>query len=117
MKATSALFMMTVCMAALPVPHECIAAAQSDAGSAPAAHQKSGKSGGAARTESSGISSAGKPNQRPAPRDPGRAVDERLQSGQMDKPIAQGEVSDRLNQLYSESNHVAGDTAAEHLTR
>jgi len=53
----------------------------------------------------------------PAPRDPSQAVEERLRSGQMDKPIAQGEISDRLNQLYSGSNHLAGDAAVEHPTR
>jgi hypothetical protein len=61
--------------------------------------------------------SAGKPKQMPLPRDPSQVVEERLRSGQMDKPIAQGEISDRLNRLYSGSNHLAGDTAAEHPTR
>ena len=51
-----------------------------------------------------GMSSAGKPKQIPAPLDRSQVVEERLRSGQMEKPIAQGEVSDRLNQLYSGSN-------------
>ncbi|HEY7531393.1 MAG TPA: hypothetical protein VH681_01270 [Nitrospiraceae bacterium] len=64
-----------------------------------------------------GTPSAGKPNQTPAPFDRSQAVEERLRSGQMDKPIAQGEISDRLNGLYSGSNSVTRDTAAEHSSR
>jgi hypothetical protein len=64
-----------------------------------------------------GTPSAGKPKQTPVPFDRSRAVEERLRSGQMDKPIAQGEISDRLNQLYSGSNSNTGDTAAEHSSR
>jgi len=45
------------------------------------------------------------------------ALEERLRSGQMEKAIAQGEVSDRLNQLYSGSSSVTGETAVEHSSR
>lgn len=38
------------------------------------------------------------PNQTQAER--AKALEERLQSGQMDKPIAQGQISDRLEQFY-----------------
>ena len=38
------------------------------------------------------------PNQTQAER--AKALEERLQSGQMDKPIAQGQISDRLDQFY-----------------
>ena len=38
------------------------------------------------------------PNQTQADR--AKALEERLQSGQMDKPIAQGQISDRLEQFY-----------------
>ena len=48
--------------------------------------------------------SPARPKQLPAPPDRNQVVEERLRSGQMEKPIAQGEVSDRLNQLYSGSN-------------
>jgi hypothetical protein len=51
-----------------------------------------------------GGSPAGKPKQIPAPPDRSQVVEERLRSGQMEKPIAQGEVSDRLNQMYSGSS-------------
>lgn len=61
--------------------------------------------------------SAGKPKQIPVAPDRTQTVEERLRSGQMEKAIAQGEISDRLNQLYSGSNSVAGETAAEHSTR
>jgi len=61
--------------------------------------------------------SAGKPKQIPVAPNRTQTVEERLRSGQMEKPIAQGEISDRLNQLYSGSNSVAGETAAEHSTR
>ena len=64
-----------------------------------------------------GTPSAGKPNQTPAPFDRRQAVEERLRSGQMDKPIAQGEISDRLNGLYSGSKSNTRDTAAEHSSR
>ena len=64
-----------------------------------------------------GTPSAGKPNQTPAPFDRRQAVEERLRSGQMDKPIAQSEISDRLNGLYSGSNSMTRDTAAEHSSR
>jgi hypothetical protein len=61
--------------------------------------------------------SAGKPKQIPAAPDRTQTVEERLRSGQMEKAIAQGEISDRLNQLYSGSNSVTGETAAEHSNR
>lgn len=64
-----------------------------------------------------GTPSAGKPNQTPAPFDRRQAVEERLRSGQMEKPIAQGEISDRLNGLYSGSKSHTRDTAAEHSSR
>ena len=42
-------------------------------------------------------------DQTPAPNVRARALEERLRSGQMERPIAQGEVSDRLEQLHSGS--------------
>ena len=41
------------------------------------------------------------PDQTPVPSVRARALEERLRRGQMDRPIAQGEVSDRLEQLHS----------------
>jgi hypothetical protein len=40
-----------------------------------------------------------------------RALEERLRRGQMERPIAQGEISDRLEQLHSGSaEHSTGET-------
>ena len=64
-----------------------------------------------------GMPPAGKPRQVPVPPDRTQAVEERLRSGQMEKPIAQGEISDRLNQLHSGSNSLTGETAAEHSSQ
>jgi hypothetical protein len=61
--------------------------------------------------------SPGKPKQIPVAPDRTQAVEERLRSGQMEKAIAQGEISDRLDQLYGGSNSVTGETAAEHSSR
>ena len=41
------------------------------------------------------------PDQTPTPNVRARALEERLRRGQMERPIAQGEVSDRLEQLHS----------------
>ena len=49
----------------------------------------------------------------PTPPDRSQAVEERLRSGQMEKPIAQGEISERLNQLYSGSKSFTDDTPVE----
>jgi len=38
-----------------------------------------------------------------SPRDPSQAVEERLRRGQADQPIAQGEISERLEQFYRDS--------------
>lgn len=43
------------------------------------------------------------PGQTPVPREQTRALEERLRSGQMERPIAQGQISDRLEQLHSGS--------------
>jgi hypothetical protein len=49
----------------------------------------------------------------PTPPDRSQAVEERLRSGQMDKPVAQGEISERLNQLYSGSKSLTNETPVE----
>ena len=52
------------------------------------------------------------PDQTPAPSVRARALEERLRRGQMERPIAQGEISDRLEQLHSGSaGHSTGETA------
>ena len=50
------------------------------------------------------------PDQTPAPNVRARALEERLRRGQMERPIAQGKVSDRLEQLHSGS---AGQSTGE----
>jgi hypothetical protein len=50
------------------------------------------------------------PDQTAEPSVRARALEERLRRGQMERPIAQGEMSDRLEQLYSGS---AGRSAGE----
>jgi hypothetical protein len=40
------------------------------------------------------------PNQTTVPGERTRALEERLRRGQMDRPVAQGQVSDRLEQLH-----------------
>ena len=49
----------------------------------------------------------------PAPMPPNRAqeVEERVRSGQMERPIAQGDISERLNQLESGSSSESGETS------
>jgi hypothetical protein len=87
--------------------------AQSETNAASASEESSPLSGGrekpALRKGDSevmpgGTPSAGKSKQIPALPDRTQVLEERLRSGLMEKPIAQGEVSDRLNQLYSGSS-------------
>jgi hypothetical protein len=52
------------------------------------------------------------PGQTLVPRDRTEALEERLRNGQMDQPIAQGEISDRLEQLHRGAGESStGDTA------
>jgi hypothetical protein len=50
-----------------------------------------------------GTTPAGKTREAPMPPNRVQEVEERVRSGQMDQPIAQGEISERLNQLGSGS--------------
>ena len=95
-------------------------ASGSDGVSAPSGSQEPGKSAMPRKADPNAMirtPSAGKPKQIPVPPDRTQTVEERLRSGQLEKPIAQGEVSERLNQLYSGSNRVPGETAAEPSSR
>jgi hypothetical protein len=98
-----------------------IRASGSDGISAPSGSQEPGKLAMPRKADPNATvstpPSAGKPKQIPVAPDRTQTVEERLRSGQMEKAIAQGEISDRLNQLYSGSNRVTGETAAEHSTR
>lgn len=95
-------------------------ASGSDGVSAPSGSQEPGKSAMPRKADPNAtvrMPSAGKPKQIPMTPDRTQAVEERLRSGQMEKAIAQGEISDRLNQLYSGSSSVTGETAVEHSSR
>jgi hypothetical protein len=94
-------------------------ASGSDEVSAPSGNQEPGTLAMPRKTDPNATGRrplAGKPKQIPVAPDRTQTVEERLRSGQMEKAIAQGEISDRLNQLYSGSNRVTGETAAEHST-
>ena len=60
---------------------------------------------------------AGKPQEAPTPPNPAQQVEERVRSGQMDQPIAQGAISERLNQLERGSHGASEQTAAGHSTQ
>jgi len=61
-----------------------------------------------------GMTPAGKIKEAPVPTDRAREVEERVRSGQMEQPIAQGEISERLNQLESGSNSVSDQASTGH---
>ena len=108
MNATTAfLCMVTLSLVSITSP------AQSESNAASASEESSPLSGGRekpapgkADSEATpgGTPLAGKSKQISALPDRSQVLEERLRSGLMEKPIAQGEVSDRLNQLYSGSN-------------
>jgi hypothetical protein len=53
------------------------------------------------------------PGRTPVPRQRRQALEERLRRGEMEKPIPQGEMSDRLDQLYKGSaKNSSGETGA-----
>jgi hypothetical protein len=53
------------------------------------------------------------PDQTPPPHVQARALEERLRRGQMDRPIAQGQISDWLEQLHSGSaESTTGETVS-----
>jgi hypothetical protein len=64
-----------------------------------------------------GTAPAGKMKQAPMPRDRAREVEERVRSGQMEQPIAQGEISERLNQLESGSKGLSDEATTSHPYR
>jgi hypothetical protein len=120
---TTFLCLMTLSLASLATSTQLQigTASAADDGSAGSGSQEKGKPAMPRKADpdmtTRGTPSAGKPNQTPAPFDRRQAVEERLRSGQMEKPIAQGEISDRLNGLYSGSKSNTRDTAAEHSSR
>jgi hypothetical protein len=87
--------------------------------SAPRGHEKDATPGGTKPSgKTRGMPPAGKSRQVPAaPPDRIQAVEERLRSGQMEKPVAQGEISERLNQLHSKSDSLSGETDVDQSSR
>lgn len=65
----------------------------------------------------SGTPRAGKPKEAPTPPNPAQQIEERVRSGQMEQPIAQGAISERLNQLESGSNSLPDQTATTQSRR
>lgn len=54
-----------------------------------------------------------RPGQASVSRERVQALEERLRSGQMERPIAQGQISDRLEQLHrGPVEHSTGDTTS-----
>lgn len=47
----------------------------------------------------------------PAPPDPTRTIEERLRRGQMEKPVVQGQISERLEQFYKGPENGTGNPA------
>ena len=64
-----------------------------------------------------GTAPAVKPKPSMVPSNPAQQVEERVRSGQMDQPVAQGEISERLNQLGSGSKSLFDNTASTHSGR
>jgi hypothetical protein len=64
-----------------------------------------------------GITPTGKIREAPVPPDRAQEVEERVRSGRMEQPVAQGEISERLNRLESGSNSVPDLTAIPHSGR
>jgi hypothetical protein len=64
-----------------------------------------------------GTAPAGMTKQAPMPSNRAQEVEERVRSGQMEQPIAQGEISERLNQLESGASTLSDETASKHSNR
>ena len=119
---TAFLCMMTLSLVSITILTEfqSIAASGQDGGVAFSGSQETGKPETPRKADPNATvltPSAGKAKQIPMPPDRAQAVEERLRSGQMEKPIAQGEISERLNRLYSGSNRVTGEPPAERSSR
>lgn len=65
-----------------------------------------------AATRSMGPSGRSSQMQNQTPPERMQALENRLREGHLDQPIAQGQISDRLDQFYRGSENVSGDTTA-----
>ena len=115
-KTTACLCIITLILVGIPVPASSPESATLESGSTPSASREAKETTPAnakSRRKTEAMPPAGKPRPMPTPPDRSQAVEERLRSGQMEKPIAQGEISERLNQLYSGSKSFTDDTPVE----
>jgi len=113
---TACLCIITWILVDVPVPASSQESATLESGSATGASREAKETTPAnakPRRKTETMPPAGKPRPMPTPPDRSQAVEERLRSGQMEKPIAQGEISERLNQLYSGSKSVTDETPVE----
>jgi hypothetical protein len=112
---TACLCIITWILVSVPVPASSQESATLESGSASASREakETTPANAKSRRKTGAFPPAGKPRPMPTPPDRSQAVEERLRSGQMDKPIAQGEISDRLNQLYSGSKSFTDETPVE----
>ena len=91
---------------------------QASASSGTPETRKPGSPGTAApKGTTRGMTSTGKIREALVPSDRAQEVEERVRSGQMEQPIAQGEISERLNQLERGSNSVSDQTSTRHSGR
>ena len=111
---TPCLCIITWILTSVPVPASSQESATLESGSATGREAKETTPANAKpRRKTEAMPPAGKPRPMPTPPDRSQAVEERLRSGQMEKPIAQGEISERLNQLYSGSKSFTDETPVE----
>ncbi|HKY72325.1 MAG TPA: hypothetical protein VJL88_10445 [Nitrospira sp.] len=120
---TACLCIITLILVSIPVPassQESATLESGAAGSAPGASHEAKETTPAnakSRRKTEPMPPTAKRRQLPTPPDRTQAVEERLRSGQMEKPIAQGEISERLNQLYSGSKTSTDEPPVEHSSR
>lgn len=110
---TACLCIITWILVSAPAPASSQEGTTLESGSAPRASRDASETTPAnakPRRKTEAMPPAGKPRPMPTPPDRSQAVEERLRSGQMEKPVAQGEISERLNQLYSGSKSFTDET-------
>lgn len=124
MNATTACrYIITLSFVSIGVPTQTPATAASGSGAQASAptetHEASKPTPGTANRDGTmrGTAPAGKTKQAPMPPNRAQEVEERVRSGQMEQPIAQGEISKRLNQLESGASSLSDETATKHSNR
>ena len=121
MKVTTACqCIITFSLVGIPIAVQGPAAAASGSGtqaSAPEERKPSPPGAASPNAQARGAAPTGKPVQPRMRPNPAQEVEERVRSGQMDQPIAQGAISERLNQLQSGLNSSSDDAAASRSGR